>query len=392
MSGPRQRIAYIDHAQELGGAEHSLLDLLARLDRDRFEPLLVHCADAAWVEKARELGVQCEALLGMSEIYRLRRDEIQRGLWRNFQHAALTYQEARRLTSELRKLELDLVHTNTLKAHVVGGLAAHWIGRPLVWHLRDILGPEPAREVLRVAGRRVRPHVICISRAVAETLPADDPPRTIIYNGTSLERFCPRQPSAALREELGIPTGGRVLTIVSRLTPWKGHVVLLRAMRQVLARHSDTTLLIVGEAAFWNADYVGELEDLAGELGVREATRFTGYRQDIPDLLALTDVFVLPSTDEPFGRVIVEAMAMELPVVATATGGVPEIVKQGETGLLVPPEEPTVLAEAIIRLLEDGELRREMGTRGRERVLAHFDARRTVRQVQELYERLLVPA
>jgi glycosyltransferase involved in cell wall biosynthesis len=354
--------------------------------------VLVHCEGAVWVERAAEAGVQCEPLLRPSKLYQLRREEIRNGLWQHVQHAAWAYQEARQLAGKLQALELDLVHTNTLKAHVVGGLAARRNGWPLIWHLRDILAPGPARRVLWEAARRMRPHVVCISEAVAATLPEGEPSRQVIYNGTPLERFGLRQPGAGLRAELGLEGAEAVLAIVSRLTPWKGHQALLRALTEVLRRHPQTVLLVVGEPAFWNEEYSDELQRLAAELGVSEATRFTGYREDVPEVLALTDVFVLPSTDEPFGRVIVEAMAMERPVVATETGGVPEIVVPGETGMLVPPEDPAALAEAIVALLGDPQRGREMGRRGRERVLEHFDARRTVAQVQQVYEEVLVTA
>ena len=381
----RMKIAYVDHALEQGGAEHSLLDLLQRLDRERFEPVLLCRQGADWAGRAGELGVAIEPVLGDSPIYDVRRDEI--GGWRRHAgHGWQAHREASRIAGHLQRIGADIVHSNALKTHLVGGFAARRAGVPLMWHLRDILSPGGARRLLTWAARRLSPQIICISEAVRASLGDEGLRAQVIYNGVALERFRPGPPPEALTQELGIKPTDRVIAIVSRLTPWKGHRTLLDALPRVVSVHADLRLLVVGDTTFWNAEYADELKALADDLGVADNVRFLGRRDDVPELLAASELLALPSEDEPFGRVIIEAMAMALPVVATATGGVPEIVVEKQTGLLVPPRDPEALADALLAAMADPEAAAEMGRAGRERVCELFDARATAERVQELYE------
>ena len=177
--------------------------------------------------------------------------------------------------------------------------------------------------------------------------------------------------------------------MVGRLTPWKGHKTLLEAFSMVARNRPHAKLMIVGEVAFWENSYEGELKDLAVDLRVADRVIWTGYREDIPELLRLCDLFVLPSVNEPFGRVLIEAMATGKPVIGTNSGGVPEIIVDGETGLLVPSNSPTVLAEAIEEMLSDPLAARQMGQAGLRRARERFDAERVAQQVQQVYRCLL---
>jgi glycosyltransferase involved in cell wall biosynthesis len=160
-------------------------------------------------------------------------------------------------------------------------------------------------------------------------------------------------------------------------------------MPLVLARQPDARLLVVGTIAFWSEGYLEELQNLASQLGISHAVVWTGHRKDVPDLLRLAEVFVLPSKDEPFGRAIVEAMATGKPVVAGRAGGVPEVCPDGETGYLVDPESPQEIAEAILAMLADPTRARQMGERGHIRARELFDAKTTAAHVQSLYEEIL---
>jgi glycosyltransferase involved in cell wall biosynthesis len=235
----------------------------------------------------------------------------------------------------------------------------------------------------------VRPEVIAISEAVAGQF--DGMPCTVhlVHNGIPIDRFTPGDAPTGLREELGLPEDAPVACVVGRLTPWKGHQTLLRAWPEVLARTPDAHLLIVGEVAFWEDDYAAELHALADSLGIAHRVAWSGFRDDIPDVLRTVDLLVLASTDEPFGRVVIEGMAAGLPVVATASGGVPEIVRAGETGLLVPPEQPGPLGEAMAQVLAEPARARAMGAAGRTRAVECFDVRRVARQVEAVYDAML---
>lgn len=388
MSRQPTTIAFVDHAAQIGGAEKSLLELTAYLDRARFQPVILHQPGAEWVPDD-PTGLRFVPGVPPSSLYDERRSELSSGLRGNLMRALRAAAIVRGLRRELGALRPALVHSNTTKMHLIAGAAARLRRLPVVWHMRDLLTESAARGWLARAVRRIRPEVIAISEAVAGQF-AGLPCRVhLIPNGIPLERFAPGPPPENLREELGLPPGAPLACVVGRLTPWKGHQALLRAWMQVIEALPEARLLVVGEVAFWDAAYEQELRDLATALKVGDRVLWLGFRDDVADLLRLSDLLVLPSVDEPFGRVIIEAMAVERPVVATASGGVPEIVVEGETGLLVPPHEHGPLAEAIVAVLGDPASAASMGVAGRKRALERFDVRRVASQVEGLYSELL---
>ncbi|MCD6360386.1 MAG: glycosyltransferase family 4 protein [Armatimonadetes bacterium] len=381
-------VAYVDHAAQVGGAEKSLLELVTHLDRERFEPVVLHQPGAQWVPD--EPGdLRFVPVIPGSPIYDAKRDEISPGVTQNIARAFRATSLVRRVCGELARLKPALVHTNSAKMHLIGGAAARLLHLPVVWHVRDLITEPGARRWVVRAVRYVRPEIVAISEAVAAQFEGLPCRVHHIPNGIPLDRFTPGSPPEGLREQLGLPADALVVGVVARLTPWKGHKTLLRAWARVIERIPQARLLVVGEVAFWQDGYEQQLRALAEELGVAGHVVWLGFRDDVPDLLRLCNLLVLPSVNEPFGRVIIEAMAVGLPVVATSSGGVPEIVVEGETGLLVPPGEPEPLGEAITEILAAPERARAMGSAGRERALQRFDVRRVAAQVEELYSELL---
>ncbi len=385
----RRVIAYVDHATQVGGAEKSLVELIARLDPVRWDPVIVHTPGAQWLRYARDCGARLHAGIPASDLYEARRDELSSGVIASARRALGALEPVTGLWREIGGLGPALVHTNSTKMHLVAGMAARLQGLPVVWHMRDLLTEAGARAWLQRAARMVRPHIIAISDAVAAQFEGLGCPVYVVRNGIPLERFTPGPVPQGLRAELGVPEGAPVACVVGRLTPWKGHEVLLRAWPAVQQRMPDARLIVVGEVAFWDDSYGLQLRALADELGIAGSVCWAGFREDVADVLRLSDLLVLPSIDEPFGRVIIEAMSVGLPVVATASGGVPEIVVDGETGLLVPPGEPEALADAIAAVFADEAGARAMGEAGRSRALEHFDVRRVARQVQAIYDAIL---
>jgi len=179
-----------------------------------------------------------------------------------------------------------------------------------------------------------------------------------------------------------------------RLTPWKGQDDFLRAAAIVAERHPEARFLVVGDCVSSEAErasdaaYRDDLHALADRLGIAHLVRFTGYRDDVPAVMNALDVFVLPSHFEPFGIVVLEAMAAARPIVATAAGGVPDIVDDGREALLVPPQAPEALAEAVARLLDDPALADRLGRAAEERVRDEFPIWRHAARVREHYEQL----
>jgi glycosyltransferase involved in cell wall biosynthesis len=387
MARQLRRVIYIDHAAEAGGAEQSLLELLPLLDRQLYTPVLAHAKTAQWVQTPTLNGVVRVAAIGDEAVWETRRDELRSGVLAGLSYYLEAWRPVLTLARTIKEQQAEIVHTNALKSHLLGGMAAHLARRPLIWHVRDILSEPPARQWLLQAARRLKPYIIAISEAVAaqfEPLRGQIPLR-VIHNGIPLDKFAPAPPSSELRESFGLQTDQPVVMVVGRLTPWKGHTTLLQAMRLVYQQFPRVKLLVVGAVTFWEDAYQGELQALVNELGLADCVQWLGFRSDVSELLRLCDVFVLPSVNEPFGRALVEAMACGKPVIGTQSGGVPEVVPAATGGLLVPPGEVQPLADAICQLLADPALRRTLGENGWRRANRYFDLTRVVREVQEVY-------
>jgi len=206
---------------------------------------------------------------------------------------------------------------------------------------------------------------------------------TVIPNGIRQPNQVIR-PSEDVQSELGVPVDGGCVACVARLEPEKDVHTLLRAMAEVISKAPEARCLVVGDGS-----EAVRLKHFASDLGVSANVVFTGYRQDVSSIVSAADVFVLPSLAEPFGLVLVEAMALGKPVIATRVGGPLEIVEDGVTGLLVPPADPAAMAEAIRALLADPERRRAMGEAGRARFEAQFTAERMARETVEVYRKVL---
>ncbi len=207
---------------------------------------------------------------------------------------------------------------------------------------------------------------------------------TTIRNGVDPSQFDVRVDRQQYVSELGLREKSVIVGIVARFEPQKAHDVFLQAMALVLAKRNDVSALLVGDG-FGKADMV----KLATDMGLRDRVVFAGVREDVPQILNLIDIFALSSDWEGLPMTILEAMACGKPVVSTDVGGVREAVVNGETGLLVPPRKPDLLAEAILRLVGDPDLRSAMGRKGRELLLQRFSAEAMTRATEKVYEEAL---
>jgi glycosyltransferase involved in cell wall biosynthesis len=246
------------------------------------------------------------------------------------------------------------------------------------------------REWINRWARKLCDMVITVSKEVYEaelersgTVPSRV---ALIRNGVQVDDFAAteRPHLEMTAREWDIDGNTTVIGTLARFHKQKGHSYLLEAMTRVQTQRPGTRALLVGDGPLRP-----EMEAKAGELDLSETVIFTGIRRDVPEILALLDVFVLPSLWEGLPVALLEAMAAGLPVVATRVGGVPEVVIDGVTGLLVPPRDPEALSETILRLLQDSDLRHRMGQAGQERVREHFSVDQMIRKTEALYERLL---
>jgi glycosyltransferase involved in cell wall biosynthesis len=387
----RRRILFVNPVGQIGGAERSLLDLLAGLDRHRFEPLAICFASGPLVSALSELDVPVTVM----QVNRSLLDLSFRGRRRSMAASALlalqTAAPVIRLAKLMSRQRIALVHTNGIKAQLIAGAAARLSGRPVIWHLRDILGRGRQEQLMLRVGGRCADVIVANSEATRRAV--EDRVRcgtVTVHNGVDIDRFRPDVDGAAIRRELGVPDDVPLVGMVGMLAPWKGQDVFLRAACRISERVPEARFVIVGDEIYTtngHGKHRADLQQLAAELNLGSRVIFTGYRDDMPAVMASLDVLVHASVEaEPFGRVLIEAMASGKPVIATIGGGTSEIVTDGETGALVSPGSPDAIAQALERLLAERELGVAMGSRGRECVEQRFTVRQHVCAIERAYE------
>jgi glycosyltransferase involved in cell wall biosynthesis len=291
----------------------------------------------------------------------------------------------------MRRGAFDLVHTHLIHADVLGGVAARLAGVPVVVSTKH--GYEDydrTSRAYRLAGLTARwtRKVITISDAlsgkVAEVERIPTAKLTTIHYGIDCVVPGPQPSRDAVRRSLGLPPDAFAVLSTGRLVPVKGYQYLIEAVGKLRAGGSSVILLIAGDGP-----ERAVLQAQAERLGVGDRVRFLGWRADVSTLLAGVDAFALATLGEGFGLAILEAMAQRLPVVATRVVAVPEIVQDGETGLLVPPRDPAALADALLALEREPELRRRFAAAGHRRALDHFSVARMVRDTERVYADVL---
>jgi L-malate glycosyltransferase len=382
------RALYVNQTAQVSGAELSLLTLLRGLD-GAVEPL-VACPRGELGALLGGIGIEPEPIAGTRASFRLHPRHTSRGLI-EIGHSTL------QVRCIVARLAPDLVHANSTRASLLALLTRKRSGPPVIAHIRDQApdGRFP-RAVLGTIARRADA-VVATSHYVArqfDGLPLRGPVR-VVYDPVEIERFdCARADGRAVRRELGISEDAIVLSVVGQLAPLKGQDDAIRALASLAATGSEVVLLLVGSVKFAGAgtrlDNVGfgrDLYTLADDLDVAERVHFLGERSDVPDVLAATDVMLMPFWYDAFGRVAVEAMAMGVPVVASKVGGPAEIVRSDVDGILLPPRAPDSWSRTIERLVADPELRERMGSSAKLRA-ADFDVEAHTTQILDLYREL----
>jgi glycosyltransferase involved in cell wall biosynthesis len=374
-------VLYIHSSAELYGSDVALLNLVTRLP-ETIRPIVVLPEEGPLAVRLRERGIATRVFpLAVPRRYYYHPCRFHRLLLLPLELLVCWW----RMRGLIRSEKVDLAHVNV--SILVG---AAWIvrrcGVPLVWQWREVL-PERGRwrDLTIRAAEQWATRILCISNAVRAQF--RDPGKTaVVFDAVVPEQAPPADP-ARLREALGLKPGDLCVGAIGRLQFRKGQDVLLRAAPQILQRIPNAVFLIVGDVYKKNVKARERLEHLADHLGIRERVVFTGFREDIRAVMELLDVFVLPARlPEGFGIVQIEAMFQSKPVVATNIGGSLDAVVPGETGFLVPPDDPSALAARIVELLENPALRETMGRKGRQRVLDRFTIERQVGEVVKIYD------
>jgi glycosyltransferase involved in cell wall biosynthesis len=378
----RIKVLHVITRLSVGGAPQNLLAIAGGLDGNRYEVSVV-CgtgdpSEGSLMDRASSMGIPVRVVRGLQREIAPLKD-------------ALTFWRLLRL---IRGGRYQIVHTHISKAGVLGRLAARAAGVPVIVHtyhgdvFRSYFSPLKSRALLAFeqAAAAVSDRLIEVSGATLERHAAYGVARpdrfAVIPNGIDLAPFTPPDAREA-RARLGLPPDAPVVGTVAMLVPVKRIDVLLAAMETVVRRLPGALLVIVGDG-----NQRTRLEGRAAAT-LSGRVRFLGLRENVQDLLPAFDAFALSSDDEGLPTSVMEAMAAGLPVVATAVGGVPEVVEHGQSGLLVPRQDIEALAEALVSLLEAPDRARAMGLRGRQIARERFDVRRLVARVDALYRELL---
>jgi glycosyltransferase involved in cell wall biosynthesis len=383
--GKRIRVVQVLATGTAGGAQEHVRNFLERIDRTRYDVLVIALSDGRAVQRIRATGFPVAVVPEADDD-----------------------RAVQQVTDILAASPPDIVHNHMYRGEIVGTRAAlalqeRGLRKPYVIgtvHSSRIRSPED-----RTTVRQLTPHMdrlIAVSRSICRklewegrmTIPVD-----LIYNGVDLSRYDETEACCTLPMDYGFPEGTPLVGAVGRLEPEKGHQTLLEAWPLVLEKVPAARLLIVGEGSQREPlEDQAEALALLGEactgdscVGTRHARPgakviFTGLRDDIPQVTAALDVAVLPSYREAQGMVILEAMALRRPVVATNVGGIPEMIEDGVTGLLVPPHDAPALATAISRLLLDHPLADMLARAGHDQVHERFCIELMVQAIQTLYD------
>ena len=375
MRQRKYNILFLGFVPYIGGAEISTLLLLKYMDKERFNPIYIIPDVGPLLDRIRGLGVKV-LTIPLKQIKLPFPSGYLRTVWK--------------LAWFIKKNEIDLVICTNEICNQYGLPASKLNCVPIASHTRNLI--LDYRSFWRMF-LHFPDVLIANSKATAESYSSfvrKNQRIEIVYNGVDLEEYSPSENGSTVRKRYGIGDNKFLIGMISRITRTKRQDVFIKAMAEVVKIYPDVCALIIGETKIDRSEnYLEELQQLVKELKIGDKVIFTGFIDNMKELYESIDLLVLPSLAEPFGRVLIEAMAMEKPVIATRAGGAAEIVENGVTGLLVPPDDINGLAKAIVKMLEDEDNRKRMGKAGRKRVENMFSIEKNVGETQRIYLEIL---
>ncbi|MGI0135226.1 MAG: glycosyltransferase family 4 protein [Candidatus Micrarchaeaceae archaeon] len=367
-----------------GGTEKQVLNLIRRLDREKYEVFL-GCL-GRWGELFADIKNECVAI----DEYSIKH-----------MYGYKTFQQQLKFSRSLARRRIQIVHSYNFYANVFCVPAARFAGVPCVASIRS-LGVYLTPMQCRVQNWfcRLADVVLVNAEAIRRWMLEQGFPEhklRVIRNGVDFARFQGIEDRGALRQELGIPRNAPVVVMLSRLDSNKGADYFLEAAPQIVRLCPDAHFLVVGGGRIFDGSYglqpdvalSKRLHERALQLGIGKRIHFTGMRSDVPDILSMATVSVLPSFSEGISNTLLESMAAGVAVVATNVGGTPEVVRNGHDGLLIPPGNARAIADAVSSILVNPLLATQLSVQGRERVSKSFTFDNMVQQTQEVYMEIL---
>ena len=377
----RYNILYLIQSQKLGGAEISTLLLVKNLNRAKYMPYVLAPGNSIVENEFNKLDVKTISFnLPQVKTY-------------NFVKLIINSFTLLKHCIEIRKIikryKIDIVHSVSNKRSAVYSILSAKISKvPVVWTIRVLDRVKIIDSILL----KLSDKVIAISEAVKKRY-VDESTNikgkiTRIYNAVDLKEFDEGKcDNKVLREKWDVEDNDFVVAIASRVIPIKGHITFIKAAALVLNKYPEMKFVVIGDTNYFNdSSYYQSLLELSCFLNIESEIKFVGQENNIPLMMSNIDILVLCCPDEPFGRVVIEAMAMKKPVIAPNTAGPSEIVIDGQTGYLIMPENPEKLADAIIKVYQSPNIRKKMGAASRQRVQDLFSLPKYISEYEKIYD------
>ncbi len=363
-------LLHLKTSANIGGAEVMLTYWPRYLDKTKFEQFVILADEGPLLKIIKNLGVKAECFADLKWL---------KG-----------FVLIPKLFSFIRKNKIDIIHAHGARVNLWGSVASILTGVPIIAteHSIDLWrGNTNLLNLLDRFSARVNKCRIGVSQAVCEMLFKQGLPSKkiiCIENGIDIERFNIPIDISAKKKELGIPHNVKVIGTIGRFVEQKGHKYLLEAAKLIVNNILDIRFLIVGDGPLMQS-----LKNQVIQLGIEDKVIFTGQREDVPALLSVMDIFVLPSITEGLPLVLLEAMAAKKPIIASAVSGIPYVIEDEKNGLLVPPCKPDVIAEKIIYLFQNPARKKLFIDKAKKDVIEKYNARDMISQYRSLYEQVL---
>lgn len=387
----KARILYINgRSDKVAGAQLCLLNLIKRINHDRFEPivLLYNKGEFAAALEGLETKVIVRELGTISRSY----NPVK--LVRFIFYLIIGLYFVRRM---ITRYKIDIIHCNQNVCIFYAAIAGWTTEAKCIWHVRNRVSNFG---IIGSLLYRLTHKIICVSDYIKVPFLKMFPDAVLkvdtVYDGITQIEETPEEMLVKLRKEFGILTSNKVVGTVGRITRWKAQDYFLEAVSILVKKYPDLKIMVVGDCVEGtdkeykeSGKFKEELKEIVLKFGLSSNVIFTGFRKDACHIIKLFDVFVLPSIEEPFGMVLLEAMVQGVPIVATNAGGVPEIILDGKEGVLVPPRQPQKMADAIEKIMTNKEAAKNLARNGLIRVRDNFSIKTSVRNIESIYEELL---
>lgn len=367
----------VNNSSLIGGAEISLLGLLNTLQHEY--SLTIAIPDARGDLQAALLAGNYKA-----RVFPMKRFSKAKGIIGGLQFLYNLAKNSLRMARYVKEHNIDVIYANANQSILYAAIAGYLTTAKIIWHVRDNTNNKFFSWAL---GRSVH-KIICISEYIFRQIPASENKKHLIHNGVDPNVWKPA-PQYSLHSELGLQPDILLVGQVAQLIPWKNHFDFLKAAELVNRTFSNVHFVIIGADLFnENPAYISELKEYVNERHLNKWVSFIGYKRNVMHYMHELDVLIHCAPNEPFGRVIIEAMALEKPVVAYDSGGVKEIVKHGATGFLATPLQYDQLAEHVLSLLQNKNLRESFGVLARKEVIKLFNMETTNRMIKAVIDEL----